>query len=709
MADEEGRERRGEDLFEDLDKFFAPIRDVDWPEEGEERGASAEEAEPRAPESPEAPATAEPASERADTGVDVEVDPFASQPAEGEQAAPEPEEGGFRDATSTGETPGARPSEEGAAPAPDEGEQGTGEGELLPDDWAAGIDEGIDLDLEVPPAAPAEQPAPAGSGGEPTQQMSAEDWAELGMGSPGEDVPRTGPGGERREPYSYMEQFLPDEEQLEVPEFGYGSEPGAGAPPVGGTTGIDWEQPSGEGAGAGGDQGDLEDSGPITIDDLRRPPEAYRDLPGPEGGEPGGPPIPGYGEEPAPGTETAGPLPGFDEEPEPAEVEAAAEHFAESIREEEPDLGLAPAGAVEPFGPEGFGEVAPEEGVPPLTDHLFGEPEVREPYSDRPEPLVFPEEGEEPGDVLTFGEPEGPRTVKVGAAEGVGPSWQEPTSVEVPTEAEQEPPRPGRNIPAAIVTGLLLAVVAAIALLLGKAYFGFVASAIVLLAQLELYTAIRKAGYQPAVPLGLAVGGLICAGGYLKGEAGILAMTAVGALFIPVWYMATPARHRKAVVANMGMTLFGIVAVPFLAGYALLIIHSFSRAFTIAVLGLAFGYDIVAYAVGTWTGNKPLAPSISPNKTREGMYAGFMVLALFGFAVMPSIDPLSTVLEGIALAVVAAAAATIGDLAESLVKRDLGVKDMGTVFPGHGGALDRIDSILFVAPVVYYFVRIFVF
>ena len=129
----------------------------------------------------------------------------------------------------------------------------------------------------------------------------------------------------------------------------------------------------------------------------------------------------------------------------------------------------------------------------------------------------------------------------------------------------------------------------------------------------------------------------------------------------------------------------------------------------LAVLGLAFGYDIVAYAVGTWTGNKPLAPSISPNKTREGMYAGFMVLALFGFAVMPSIDPLSTVLEGIALAVVAAAAATIGDLAESLVKRDLGVKDMGTVFPGHGGALDRIDSILFVAPVVYYFVRIFVF
>ncbi|MFL5798565.1 MAG: phosphatidate cytidylyltransferase [Actinomycetota bacterium] len=673
MADEEGRERRGEDLFEDLDKFFAPIQDVDWPEEGEEPGGSAEAAEHRTPEAPAAPASAEPVAEQAD-----------------------------------GEAP--------AEPAAGEMAQGAGEGDLLPDDWAAGIEEGIDLDLEVPPAVPPEEPAPSESAGEPTQQMSAEDWAELGIGSPGDDVPGAGPSEERREPYSYMEQFLPDEEQLEVPEFGYGSEPGAGAPPVGGTTGIDWDQPSDAGAeaeadagaGTGADQGHPEDSGPITIDDLRRPPEAYRDLPGPEGGEEGAVGAP------TAGAEDAGPLPGFDEEPEPADVEAAAEHFAESIREEEPDLGLAPAGGVEGFGPEAFGEAAPEAGVEPLTDDLFGEPDVREPYSDRPEPLVFPEEGEEPGDMLSFGEPEGPRTVKVGAAEGEGPSWQEPTSVEVPTEAEQEPPRPGRNIPAAIVTGLLLAVVAAVALLLGKPYFGFVASAIVLLAQLELYTAIRRAGYQPAVPLGLAVGGLICAGGYLKGEAGILAMTAVGALFIPVWYMATPARHRKAVVANMGMTMFGIVAVPFLAGYALLIIHAFSRAFTIAMLGLAFGFDIAAYAIGTFSGNKPLAPSISPNKTREGAIGGFLVLFVaFGLLLLPSIDLVSglgpTVAEAIGLTVVASLAAVFGDLAESLVKRDLGVKDMGTVFPGHGGALDRIDSILFVAPVVYYFVRIFLF
>jgi phosphatidate cytidylyltransferase len=681
VADDEGRERRGEDLFEDLDKFFAPIQDVDWPEEGSEPGAPEAEsgqAEPgvAAGEAPEPGAGA---------GARGEPDVFDTQL--------EAEEGGFRAAAAPEfdeEAPGI------AGDAPAEPPAGS---ELLPDDWAAGIaDDGIDLDLDVPPAVP-EGSAPGRYLGEPTQEMSVEEWAELRIGGTGEDLPEAEPASEQREPFSYMEQFLPDEGQPEVPEFGYGPEPGTGAPPAGGTTGIDWD----ESAAASGGPSELEDSGPITIDDLRRPPDVYRDLPGPD----------------AP---SSGQVPGFDEDEEPQEgdVEAAAEHFAESIREEEPELGLAPAAAAdaEPFAAGGeplaggadllaAGDAAP---VVEPGDDLFGPADVREPYSDRPEPLIFPDEGEgESDELLSFGEPTGPRTVKVGGTEETGPSWQEPTSVEVPVEGEHEPPRPGRNIPAAIVTGIALAVVAAVALLLGKPFFGFVAGAIVLLAQLELYTALRRAGHQPAVPLGLAVGGLVCAAGYLKGEGGILAMTAIGALFIPLWYMATPARHRRNVVVNIGMTMFGILAVPFLAGYALVIIHSYSRAFTIAVLGLAFGFDIAAYAIGTFSGNRPLAPTISPNKTREGAIGAFGVMfVVFGLLVLPSLKPpISSVWVAIGLTIAASLAAVFGDLAESLVKRDLGVKDMGTIFPGHGGALDRIDSILFVAPVVYYFLRIF--
>jgi phosphatidate cytidylyltransferase len=617
VTDEEEREGRTEDLFEDLDKFFAPIQDVDWPEEGE--GAAAPEAE--------APASR------------VEAPPATTPPAE----EPPPKE---------------PPAEEPLAEPPGAAAEGD---DLLGDEWADGLGAGaIDVDLDVPPAG--EEPAtPAG---EPTAQMSTADWEEV-------RAEGAAPAGTEEESFSFMEQFLPDEQtEEEVPEFGYEPEPGAAS---------------------------LEGEPPITIDDLRRAPEAYRDLP--------------TGDE-APGAAVS--VPEAEEEPAPETVEAAAEHFAESIREEEPDLGVGPTrdadledlfgrGADEEapavpdlYGEPGGGLPAGDEAVPAWADE-----EVREPYSDRPEPLILP--GDE--DML---EDVGPRTVKVGTEDAIGPSWQEPTSVDVPSEGEIEPAPPQRNLPAAILTGLALAVVAVVALLVSKAVFAVVAGAVVLLAQLELYTAVRKRGYQPAVPLGIAIGGLVLAGGYLKGEGAMLAMLAVGVLFTPLWYMATPAKHRRHVVANIGVTLLGLVWVPFLAAYALVILHDTSRAFLVVVLALAVGYDVASFAIGTLTGNKPLAPSISPNKTREGAYGGFLVIAVFAIAVIPSIDPIRNTWQAIGLMAVSGLAALFGDLSESLLKRDLGVKDMGTIFPGHGGALDRIDSILFVAPVAFYFLRIFV-
>jgi phosphatidate cytidylyltransferase len=748
VPEDEGQERRSEDLFEDLDKFFAPIQDVDWPAEGEAKPPTGSEP---APGGAERPAPAEPANvfdddfdssiawdePPASESQEPEATPHLEQPAAPPLGAAD---AGFGSAgedetlPAGAQEPGPATSSSSLAedmfgkdtgpqtpvaaqPPAASGDDLFGSGstshddDLLPAGWASGLDEGIDLDVDVPPAAPeaAAPDAPATAGerflGEPTAEMSGDDWAELQMG-PREEAPI--PGETTSEPYSYMERFLPDEEEMGVPEFGYGPDPGEGATPSGGTTGIDWDEPVAAGAGptpSGGtadiDWGEpqppgagpasLDDSGPISIDDLRKAPDEYRDLPGP---------VP---EEVAGVAAASAAVHGSGEDPgAPGDLDAAAEHFAESIRQEEPSLGLDHGPADDPFADQAAVSGGPAEG-----EDLFGAPVHREPYSEHPEPLVFPGEGEdEQDDLLSFGEPEGPRTVKVGAAEDAGPSWQEPTSVEVPVEGEQEPPRPSRNLSAAIVTGVVLAVVALIALWAGKVFFAIVAGAVVLLAQLELYTAIRKRGYQPAVPLGLIVGGLICAGGYWRGEGGILAMTLVGALFTPLWYMATPARQRRNVVANMGVTLFGIMAVPFLGGFALAIIHDASRAFTIMVLALAFGFDIVAYAIGTLTGSKPLAPSISPNKTREGVYGGFLVLAVLGFVALGNIDPLTSVWQGLIVGIAAAAAATLGDLAESLAKRDLGVKDMGTIFPGHGGALDRIDSVLFVAPVVYYVVKL---
>jgi phosphatidate cytidylyltransferase len=126
------------------------------------------------------------------------------------------------------------------------------------------------------------------------------------------------------------------------------------------------------------------------------------------------------------------------------------------------------------------------------------------------------------------------------------------------------------------------------------------------------------------------------------------------------------------------------------------------------ILGLAItgvAYDVGGYAVGSAIGHRKLAPSISPNKTWEGLAGGFLASVIFALFPVSVIAPWS-VGDALLLGVVVGIAAPFGDLCESLLKRDLGVKDLGGLLPGHGGILDRFDAILFALPAVYYLVRI---
>ena len=125
------------------------------------------------------------------------------------------------------------------------------------------------------------------------------------------------------------------------------------------------------------------------------------------------------------------------------------------------------------------------------------------------------------------------------------------------------------------------------------------------------------------------------------------------------------------------------------------------------VLILVAVADTAAYAAGHAFGRTKLAPTISPKKSLEGAIgATLVVIAVSVGAVAPAVTALNTVGKSVALAVVVAVLAPLGDLAESLIKRDLGVKDMGSILPGHGGVLDRIDSVLFVAPAAFLFLRL---
>lgn len=299
-----------------------------------------------------------------------------------------------------------------------------------------------------------------------------------------------------------------------------------------------------------------------------------------------------------------------------------------------------------------------------------------------------------------------PRTVRVGAESLGGPAWEEPTSQSVAVEAPG--PRSGRNMPAAVLTGAVLVAVALVSIAVDKAAFAVVAGVVILLAESELYGTMQRQGdYQPATALGLVVGALVIAAGYLRGETAMLTMFVLGLVLSFLWYMSAHHKAREGAVKNIAVTMLGVGYLAIPGAYLLVLLaQSWGRTLVLEILGLTFFYDIAAFALGSLFGRRPLAPTISPRKSWEGLFFATVATLLLGATVLSSIGPTKSSLpQAVAVSLVVVILAPLGDLAESLIKRDLGVKDMGTILPGHGGVLDRIDSVLFVIPAVFYLLR----
>ena len=344
-----------------------------------------------------------------------------------------------------------------------------------------------------------------------------------------------------------------------------------------------------------------------------------------------------------------------------------------------------------------------EENAADLMDELGAEP-------------YPPAEGEE--DVFaSMAEEEPSRTIVVGAEGLGGPSWQEPAAVEVGADLDRRGTE--RDVPAAFLTGIVLAGVALVALLIGDGVFALVAGIVALVAQGELYGVMVKHHRQPATAVGLVSGALMLAGAYYHGEAGLLSMLMLGLLATFLWFMTVPAAHRKDTAGNIGLTLLGLLWIPGLAGSLLIILTTFQTSVVVAVIGLTFAFDTLAFLTGSvWGGSfiqRPLAPATSPKKSIEGLIVaslGTIILSSAFVTAFVDAGPGIFVdgrLNAVLLGIVVSLAATFGDLAESLIKRDVGVKDMGSVLPGHGGVLDRIDSLLFVAPAALLLLRIIAF
>jgi phosphatidate cytidylyltransferase len=269
------------------------------------------------------------------------------------------------------------------------------------------------------------------------------------------------------------------------------------------------------------------------------------------------------------------------------------------------------------------------------------------------------------------------------------------------------PPSAGRDVPTAVITGVVALAVVLVAALIGPGALAFLIGVALVMAAAELYQGMRTNGLHTATLLGLAATASLIAGVYWRGQDAYPLVMALFFVFSLLWYLTGVVRARPTM--NVGATAVGFLYVGLLGSFAALILsRHFAGKNGIGILLGAIlttsAYDIGAFFIGRWAGKTPLAPQLSPNKTVEGLVGGTFA-ALVSIAVVQGIHPW-TLGRAFWLVVIVAIAAPLGDLCESMIKRDLGVKDMGSLLPGHGGVFDRIDALLFVVPATYYLFRV---
>jgi phosphatidate cytidylyltransferase len=275
--------------------------------------------------------------------------------------------------------------------------------------------------------------------------------------------------------------------------------------------------------------------------------------------------------------------------------------------------------------------------------------------------------------------------------------------------AENAPAGTGRNVPLSIATGLGIAAVAIACFELGSVATVALCTVVVVLAAAEAYAALRRSGSHPATLLGLVATAAAMLTAYAKGVAALPLVLVLLIITSMVWYLV--GAERGSPVAGISATVLGFAWVGLLGSFAGLLLapsqypqrHGIAFLFGAAVATV--GADVGALVIGQWRGRHPLAPHVSPHKTWEGLIGGTVFAILASAAITGQVHPW-TPAKAAVLGLVAAVLAPLGDLCESLIKRDLNLKDMGSLLPGHGGVLDRVDGLLFVLPATYYLVRV---
>jgi phosphatidate cytidylyltransferase len=269
-----------------------------------------------------------------------------------------------------------------------------------------------------------------------------------------------------------------------------------------------------------------------------------------------------------------------------------------------------------------------------------------------------------------------------------------------PPAPAQDHGRAGRDVPVSIASAVVLIALILVTLLVWKTLFMVVVAAAVLVAIWELHRGFAAKGLDlPEQPL-MAGGVVMVVVAYYWGAPALVTATAVSALGTMLWLLR---RGVPGYVQNATASVFTLVYVPFLGSFvALLLSEGGATGFDrydagvkgiLTFIAVTAASDIGGFVAGVLFGRHPMAPIISPKKSWEG-FAGSGV-----FCVAVGVAMIVWVLDadwwiGVCLGLIAVVMATLGDLCESVIKRDLGIKDMSQVIPGHGGLMDRLDSLL---------------
>ncbi len=269
-----------------------------------------------------------------------------------------------------------------------------------------------------------------------------------------------------------------------------------------------------------------------------------------------------------------------------------------------------------------------------------------------------------------------------------------------------------KNLLTRTITGLLYGIVVLGCILAGKYGFALLGLLFTGIGLYEFYTIYKKPGLESNGKLGIISGMILFLAVFfysdklLNPKYFLLVVILFFAFLIIEMY-----RNKKDPFGNVAVTFLGLIyiALP-VSLLSFLVIPGEERSYNpytlIMIFVLIWAFDTGAYLSGVAFGKHKLFPRLSPKKSWEGVIGGLLLTILAALAISHFYQPVDTA-GMVIIALLTAIAATYGDLAESMLKRSMDVKDSGKLLPGHGGLLDRIDSLLFVGPVIYIFLSFY--